>query len=47
VVAPTRELAQQIAKVVEYIGEYAQVKVHACVGGTDVRKDIKELKSGV
>ena len=44
---PTRELAQQIAKVVEYIGEYNQVKVHACVGGTAVREDVKVLKSGV
>lgn len=37
----------QISKVVESIGEYAQVKVHACVGGTVVRDDIKKLKSGV
>lgn len=47
VVAPTRELAQQIAKVIENIGEYAQVKVHALVGGTAVRDDIQTLKSGV
>lgn len=47
VVVPTRELAQQISKVVESIGEYCQVKVHACVGGTVVRDDIKKLKSGV
>jgi translation initiation factor 4A len=47
VVAPTRELAQQIAKVVESIGEYSGVKVHALVGGTAVRDDIQTLKTGV
>jgi translation initiation factor 4A len=47
IVSPTRELSQQIAYVVQSIGEFMQVKVHACVGGTVVREDIKTLKSGV
>lgn len=47
IVAPTRELAQQIAYVVQQIGEFIQVKVHACVGGTVVRDEIRTLKQGV
>nr|CAB3471333.1 unnamed protein product [Digitaria exilis] len=34
VLAPTRELAQQIEKVMRALGDYLGVKVHACVGGT-------------
>ncbi|KAI4979921.1 hypothetical protein ZWY2020_016674 [Hordeum vulgare] len=37
VLAPTRELAQQIEKVMRALGDYLGVKVHACVGGTSVR----------
>jgi len=37
----------QIAYVVHSIGEFANVKVHACVGGTVVREDIRILKSGI
>jgi len=37
----------QIAYVVHSIGEFSDVKVHACVGGTVVKEDIKILKSGV
>ncbi|KAI5078794.1 hypothetical protein GOP47_0006465 [Adiantum capillus-veneris] len=47
VLAPTRELAQQIEKVMRALGDYLQVKVHACVGGTSVREDIRILQSGV
>lgn len=36
----------QIAYVVHSIGEYQGVKVHACVGGTVVKDDIRNLKSG-
>ncbi|KAK4378974.1 hypothetical protein RND71_000836 [Anisodus tanguticus] len=39
VLAPTRELAQQIDKVMRALGDYLGVKVHACVGGTSVRED--------
>lgn len=46
IVAPTRELSMQIAFVVQSIGEYMGVTVHACVGGTSVKEDIKKLKSG-
>jgi translation initiation factor 4A len=36
----------QSAFVIKSIGEYQGVKIHACVGGTSVREDIKALKSG-
>jgi len=44
--APTRELAQQIQKVVLALGDYMQVQCHACIGGTNVRDDMKKLESG-
>eukprot|EP00611_Tribonema_gayanum_P029568 TRINITY_DN7955_c0_g1_i1.p1 TRINITY_DN7955_c0_g1~~TRINITY_DN7955_c0_g1_i1.p1 ORF type:complete len:406 (-),score=173.25 TRINITY_DN7955_c0_g1_i1:60-1277(-) len=47
VLAPTRELAQQIVKVVRAIGDYMNIQVHACVGGTAVRDDIRTLQNGV
>jgi translation initiation factor 4A len=36
----------QIAFVVHSIGEFLGIKVHACVGGTVVREDIRILKQG-
>merc|ERR1712164_120455 len=47
VLAPTRELAQQIEKVMRALGDYLQVKCHACVGGTSVREDPRILQAGV
>jgi len=47
ILAPTRELAQQIQKVVIALGDYMEVQVHACVGGTAVRDDIRVLQGGV
>jgi len=47
ILAPTRELAQQIQRVVLAIGDYLEVKCHACIGGTLVRDDIAKLESGV
>jgi translation initiation factor 4A len=46
ILAPTRELAQQIQKVVSSLGEYLGVKCHSCIGGTRVRDDIAELQKG-
>lgn len=45
--APTRELAQQIQKVIYALGVYLKITSHACVGGTLVRDDIKILSTGV
>lgn len=47
ILAPTRELAQQIQKVVLALGDYMDVAVHACVGGTAVRDDMRILSAGV
>ncbi|KAI5422548.1 hypothetical protein KIW84_045836 [Lathyrus oleraceus] len=47
VLAPTRELAQQIEKVMRALGDFLGVKVHACVGGTSVREDQRILQAGV
>jgi len=47
VLAPTRELAIQIHKVIVSLSEYMKVKVHACVGGTNVQDDIQILSEGV
>jgi translation initiation factor 4A len=45
--APTRELAQQIQKVARALGDFLNVTSHACVGGTLVRDDIRILREGV
>ena len=47
VLAPTRELAQQIVKVMIALGDFMSVRIHACVGGTAVRDDIRTLQNGV
>jgi translation initiation factor 4A len=47
ILCPTRELAQQITKVVTTIGDYMQVRCHACVGGTRLIDDKTSLANGV
>lgn len=47
ILAPTRELAQQIQKVVVALGDYLGAKCHACIGGTRVSDDISKLRNGV
>jgi len=47
VLAPTRELAQQIVKVTAALGDFMNIKIHLCVGGTAVREDIRTLQDGV
>merc|ERR1711902_386252 len=44
--APTRELAQQIQKVVMSLGDYMGAQCHACIGGTSVRGDMSKLDAG-
>ncbi|XP_006825894.1 eukaryotic initiation factor 4A-I-like [Saccoglossus kowalevskii] len=46
ILAPTRELAQQIQKVVIALGDYMGAQCHACIGGTNVREDMRKLESG-
>lgn len=47
VLAPTRELAQQIEKVMRALGDYLGVKVHSCVGGTIIHESREILSNGV
>jgi len=47
VLAPTRELAQQIRKVFQSLGDFLKVTSHACIGGTSVREDMRVLQKGV
>merc|ERR1712087_498521 len=43
VLAPTRELAQQIQKVVMALGDYLGIECYGAVGGTPVREDQRIL----
>ncbi|KAJ2909322.1 translation initiation factor eIF4A [Coemansia aciculifera] len=47
VLAPTRELATQIQKVMTSLGDFRKVKVHPCIGGTNVAEDQRNLNNGV
>jgi len=46
ILAPTRELALQIQKVVLALGDYMSIQCHACIGGTNVGEDIRKLDYG-
>lgn len=43
VLAPTRELAQQIQKVVLALGDYMGAQCYACIGGTNIRNEAQKL----
>lgn len=47
ILAPTRELAQQIYNVYNFIGEFLKVKVLNLIGGTQVKDSVKALEGGV
>lgn len=47
VLAPTRELADQIKTVISCIGSYLNIKVHLCTGGTAIGEDRRILNDGV
>ena len=36
-----------IEKVMRALGDYLQVRVHACVGGTSIQEDLRILQAGV
>ncbi|CCH61066.1 hypothetical protein TBLA_0D05750 [Henningerozyma blattae CBS 6284] len=44
ILAPTRELALQIQKVVISLALYLDIKVHACIGGTSFVEDTEGLR---
>lgn len=47
ILAPTRELVEQITMVIQEIGMYLDVTVEGFVGGRSIRDDINKLKKGV
>ena len=47
ILAPTRELVDQIVKVISDIGTYLNVTVNKFIGGTSLKEDINKLKRGV
>ena len=47
VLAPTRELAQQIESVAAAIGGFMGVKIYCTTGGTPIRDDIRALERGI
>lgn len=46
VLAPTRELAQQIETVAKGLSTYMKIKVYGATGGTPLREDMQALKAG-
>lgn len=46
ILSPTRELAEQTAKVVTALGDFMNVKCHAAIGGKSLGLDLKELERG-
>ncbi|XP_076338641.1 eukaryotic initiation factor 4A-I-like isoform X2 [Tachypleus tridentatus] len=47
ILAPTRELAQQIQKAVIALGDHMRAQCHACIGGTNIREDMRKLDIGM
>lgn len=46
VLSPTRELAVQTQNVLLALGDFLNVQVHACIGGTNIGEDIRKLDHG-
>ena len=44
IMSPTRELAEQTHKVVTALGDFLNVKCHACIGGKSLGEDLKQLE---
>jgi ATP-dependent RNA helicase len=47
VLSPTRELAVQTEKVTLAVGDFMNVKAHACIGGKSISDDIRKIEAGV
>ena len=46
ILAPTRELAQQINKVIYMFSEFIKINSRCCIGGTDPKVDRNALREG-
>ena len=47
ILSPTRELAEQTAKVAKGLSDFMKVTTHVCVGGKSTRIDVEALRAGV
>jgi len=47
ILSPTRELAEQTQKVLKAVGDPMNVQTLACIGGTKIGDDMKELERGI
>jgi len=47
VLSPTRELAEQTNRVVQSLGDFMNIRSHACIGGKSLGQDLRELERGV
>lgn len=47
ILSPTRELAEQTARVTNAIGEFLRLEAHCCVGGKNLGVDMRKLSDGV
>ncbi len=47
IICPTRELCLQISRDLESFAKHSKTRVTAVYGGTDIRRQIKEIKAGV
>lgn len=47
VICPTRELCLQIAKDLETFAKYVDINIIAVYGGTDIRRQMQDIKKGV
>ncbi|RFB79416.1 DEAD/DEAH box helicase [Methylovirgula sp. 4M-Z18] len=46
VIAPTRELALQVARELGWLYQYARTRIATCVGGMDARRERRNLEDG-
>jgi ATP-dependent RNA helicase DeaD len=46
IIAPTRELAQQVERELSWLYQYANARIIACVGGMDYRAERRKLAEG-
>jgi len=46
IITPTRELATQVYNVASQMGNYLQIKIIKCIGGTDQKQNADELTQG-
>ena len=47
ILAPTRELVEQITTVIKHIGNFINVKVEGFIGGKSIKNDILKLNDGI